>query len=76
MPIYDGITTRLLDDYQTQLVIDRISSRHNGEYTCVASNAAATRHYTTRLTVNGRDQYTGVSKVIGSLWLSDCVNVC
>ncbi|XP_050698368.1 cell adhesion molecule Dscam2-like isoform X2 [Eriocheir sinensis] len=52
VPIYDGITTRLLDDYQTQLVIDRISSRHNGEYTCVASNSAATRHYTTRLTVN------------------------
>ncbi|XP_042239240.1 Down syndrome cell adhesion molecule-like protein Dscam2 isoform X3 [Homarus americanus] len=52
VPIYDGITTRLLDDYQTQLVIDRISSRHNGEYTCLASNAAATRHYTAKLTVN------------------------
>ncbi|XP_066972085.1 cell adhesion molecule Dscam1 [Macrobrachium rosenbergii] len=52
VPVYDGVTTRLLDDYQMQLVIDRISSRHNGEYTCLASNQAATRSYTAKLTVN------------------------
>ncbi|XP_069971593.1 cell adhesion molecule Dscam1 [Penaeus vannamei] len=52
VPLYDGITTRLLDDYQTQLVIEKISSRHNGDYTCLASNSAATRSYTATLTVN------------------------
>lgn len=55
VPLYDGITTRLLDDYQTQLVIEKISSRHNGDYTCLASNSAATRSYTATLTVNGKE---------------------
>lgn len=61
MPLYDGITTRLLDDYQTQLVIEKISSRHNGDYTCLASNSAATRSYTATLTVNGKAPAAGAA---------------
>ncbi|XP_076048641.1 Down syndrome cell adhesion molecule 4 isoform X2 [Oratosquilla oratoria] len=52
LPLYEGITTRLLDDYSTQLVIERISSRHNGEYSCLATNQAGTRSYAAKLTVN------------------------
>ena len=53
IPQFEGITTRLLDDYTSQLYIEKISSRHNGEYTCLASNRAATRKSSAKLTVQG-----------------------
>ncbi|KAA0202560.1 hypothetical protein HAZT_HAZT010227 [Hyalella azteca] len=53
IPPQERTTTRLLDDYSSQLVIERISSRHNGEYACTAENAAATATRAARLTVNG-----------------------
>ena len=53
IPMYDGVSTRILDAYSSQLVIESISSRHNGQYTCLATNQAATRTHTAKLTVNG-----------------------
>lgn len=48
-----GITTRRLDEYSTSLVIERITSRHTGNYTCVAQNVAGSESFTVPLTVNG-----------------------
>ena len=56
IPMYEGVSTRLLDDYSSQLVIERISSKHNGDFTCLATNSAATRKHTATLTVNGRSK--------------------
>lgn len=50
-----GITTRLFDGYTGSLSIDSVTSSHNGNYTCVASNAAATVTFTAQLRVNGKE---------------------
>jgi len=44
---------RRLDEYSTSLVIERISSAHSGDYTCIAQNVAGTVSFTVPLTVNG-----------------------
>ncbi|CAG7785523.1 unnamed protein product, partial [Allacma fusca] len=49
-----GITVRIPDEYSSTLVIDSLTSAHNGEYTCVAENAAGKEHHTALLTVNGQ----------------------
>ncbi|XP_059483764.1 cell adhesion molecule Dscam2 [Neocloeon triangulifer] len=43
---------RRLDEYSTSLVIERISSAHSGDYTCIAQNVAGTVSFTVPLTVN------------------------
>lgn len=49
-----GTTTRRLDEYSTSLVIERISSSHSGNYTCIAQNVAGEERFTVPLTVNGK----------------------
>jgi hypothetical protein len=43
---------RRLDEYSSNLVIEKISSDHSGNYTCIASNNAGVEKYTVPLTVN------------------------
>lgn len=49
----NGMTTRRLDEFSNSLVIERVSSNHSGNYTCVASNVAGNERFTVPLTVNG-----------------------
>ncbi|GLH07043.1 Down syndrome cell adhesion molecule-like protein Dscam2 [Gryllus bimaculatus] len=53
-----GITTRRLDEYSTSLVIEQITSRHSGNYTCVAQNIAGAESFTVPLTVNVPPHWT------------------
>ncbi|KAL3225819.1 hypothetical protein MRX96_025513, partial [Rhipicephalus microplus] len=46
------IEVRVLDPFSVALVIDSLSPSHDGSYTCVASNTAATVNYTAPLRVN------------------------
>ncbi|CAL4061187.1 unnamed protein product, partial [Meganyctiphanes norvegica] len=43
---------RKLDEYSSQLLIPRLSAAHQGNYTCVATNAARRATYTAPLTVS------------------------
>uniref|UniRef100_T1J817 Down syndrome cell adhesion molecule-like protein Dscam2 n=1 Tax=Strigamia maritima TaxID=126957 RepID=T1J817_STRMM len=48
-----GILIRDLDDFSSMLTVNNVSSLlHNGNYTCVATNTAATANYTSELSVN------------------------
>ncbi|OXA56397.1 Down syndrome cell adhesion molecule-like protein Dscam2 [Folsomia candida] len=46
-----GIMIRVPDEYSSTLVIDSLSSVHNGKYTCIAENSAGREHYSSELTV-------------------------
>ena len=49
-----GVRTRLIDEFSLALVIENLSSAsHNGNYSCVASNDAASVNHTAQLVVNG-----------------------
>lgn len=45
--------TQKLNDFITMLSIGDANPKHNGNYTCQASNAAATTNYTATLRVDG-----------------------
>ncbi|XP_054926804.1 cell adhesion molecule Dscam1-like isoform X1 [Dermacentor andersoni] len=47
-----GQEVRVLDPFSVALAIDSLSPSHDGSYTCVASNAAATVNYTAPLRVH------------------------
>ena len=50
-----GIRTRLIDEFSLALVIENLSSSsHNGNYSCLASNDAASVNHTAQLVVNGK----------------------
>ncbi|XP_035706898.1 Down syndrome cell adhesion molecule-like protein Dscam2 [Folsomia candida] len=49
--VANGITIRVPDEYSSTLVIDSLSSVHNGKYTCIAENSAGREHYSSELTV-------------------------
>nr|CAD7399479.1 unnamed protein product [Timema cristinae] len=51
-------STRRLDEYSTSLVIERITSAHSGNYTCVAQNVAGSESFTVPLTVNVPPRWT------------------
>ncbi|XP_069681625.1 cell adhesion molecule Dscam1 isoform X3 [Periplaneta americana] len=53
-----GASTRRLDEYSTSLVIERITSSHSGNYTCVAQNVAGSESFTVPLTVNVPPRWT------------------
>lgn len=71
-----GITTTNLGSRMSILVINSVGHRHQGKYTCKASNGAGTRTYTTELKVNGdctmgvRAEGTGItfSRVCINIW--------
>lgn len=54
-PVHEisGITTIKLGNRNAVLNIDSVSAKHAGNYTCFASNRAATLNYTSQLIVNG-----------------------
>uniref|UniRef100_T1IX56 Down syndrome cell adhesion molecule n=1 Tax=Strigamia maritima TaxID=126957 RepID=T1IX56_STRMM len=47
-----GVTIRDLDEFSSILTIAVVTSRHNGNYTCVATNDAASVQHTAELSVN------------------------
>ncbi|GAB6022583.1 Down syndrome cell adhesion molecule-like protein 1 [Chamberlinius hualienensis] len=49
---HTGVTIRIFDGYTSSLSIQSVTPGHNGNYTCVASNAAATVNFTAPLSVN------------------------
>lgn len=49
-----GVLVRELDEFSSILTITTITPSHNGKYTCVASNPAATVSHTAELSVNGK----------------------
>lgn len=49
-----GASTRRLDEYSSSLVIERVTAKHTGNYTCIASNVAGTERFTVPITVNGK----------------------
>uniref|UniRef100_T1III8 Down syndrome cell adhesion molecule-like protein Dscam2 n=1 Tax=Strigamia maritima TaxID=126957 RepID=T1III8_STRMM len=50
-PIQMGISTREYDDHANSLNIESVSSAHTGNYTCIASNKAASVSHTAQLLV-------------------------
>lgn len=48
-----GVTIRDLDDFSSILTISKITPKNNGNYTCMATNAAGTATHTANLFVNG-----------------------
>jgi hypothetical protein len=49
----DRVSVRNQDEFSSTLAIRQIGSEHNGEYVCVAENAAGQRMHSANLTVNG-----------------------
>lgn len=50
---FAGITTVKLGNRNSVLNIDSVTGKHAGNYTCIASNEAASFSYTSELIVNG-----------------------
>lgn len=50
---FAGITTVKLGNRNSVLNIDSVTGSHMGQYTCEASNEAASNNYTSELIVNG-----------------------
>lgn len=50
---FAGITTVKLGNRNSVLNIDSVTGKHAGNYTCEASNQAASFNYTSELVVNG-----------------------
>lgn len=50
---FAGITTVKLGNRNSVLNIDSVTGKHAGQYTCEASNQAASVNYTSKLIVNG-----------------------
>lgn len=48
-----GVNVSALDSYSSLLSISSLDSRHSGNFTCVARNAAAEVRYTAKLQVKG-----------------------
>jgi hypothetical protein len=49
-----ALLVKLYDEFSTSLTFPKITTLHNGNYTCVARNAAASTNYSTTLTVEGK----------------------
>ncbi|GAB6033034.1 Down syndrome cell adhesion molecule-like protein 1, variant 2 [Chamberlinius hualienensis] len=47
-----GVSVRTFDEYSVVLTINSVSSKHNGNYTCIASNPAGSANHTAQLIVN------------------------
>ncbi|RWS31821.1 Down syndrome cell adhesion molecule-like protein Dscam2, partial [Leptotrombidium deliense] len=47
-----GLTVNKADQFSVAIIIENLSSYHNGNYTCVASNEAASVSHTSQLLVN------------------------
>ena len=52
----DGVIISELNEFTSLLVIGRAAAHHSGNYTCAASNSAATVYSSATLTVNGKSR--------------------
>ncbi|XP_049947032.1 Down syndrome cell adhesion molecule-like protein Dscam2 [Schistocerca serialis cubense] len=48
-----GVSENSFDEYSSTLSFNSLMMKHTGNYTCQASNAAASRNYTVEVVVNG-----------------------
>ncbi|XP_049947469.1 Down syndrome cell adhesion molecule-like protein Dscam2 [Schistocerca serialis cubense] len=48
-----GVSEKSFDEYSSTLSFNSLMMKHTGNYTCQASNAAASRNYTVEVVVNG-----------------------
>ncbi|XP_030749790.1 Down syndrome cell adhesion molecule-like protein Dscam2 isoform X2 [Sitophilus oryzae] len=53
-----GTVIRRIDEFSSSLIIDQVSSKHTGNYTCIASNVAGSEKYIVPLTVNVPPRWT------------------
>nr|XP_023018250.1 Down syndrome cell adhesion molecule-like protein Dscam2 [Leptinotarsa decemlineata] len=53
-----GTVIRRIDEFASSLIIDRVTSAHSGNYTCIASNVAGAEEYVVPLTVNVPPRWT------------------
>ncbi|CAN7950746.1 unnamed protein product, partial [Ixodes hexagonus] len=58
-PLKSGpdLEVRVLDAFSVALAIEALSPKHNGNYTCLASNVAASVNYTAPLRVHGESAF-------------------
>ncbi|XP_046984271.1 Down syndrome cell adhesion molecule-like protein Dscam2 [Schistocerca americana] len=47
------VSEKIFDEYSSTLSFSSLATKHTGNYTCRASNAAASRNYTVEVVVNG-----------------------
>lgn len=52
--IAEGTSVRRIDEFSSSLILERVSSMHSGNYTCIATNVAGSERYIVPLTVNGK----------------------
>lgn len=69
-----GISVTQMNPYNRVLLIESLTPEHNGNYSCVAKNAAATVTHTQKLMVNGNvfvciTAATNTSFFLGSLFM-------
>lgn len=65
----NGIKIKELDQYSHSLMIENLSSDHNGNYTCKASNEASSLQHTAQLLVNGKITFLTPLFVYGEIIL-------
>ncbi|CAL8103483.1 unnamed protein product [Orchesella dallaii] len=53
-----GLNIRIPDEYTTTLIIESLSSSHNGKYTCIAENSAGREYFSSELTVQIPPKWT------------------
>lgn len=58
---FSGITTVKLGNRNSVLNIDSVTGKHAGQYTCEASNEAASINYTSQLIINGTHREISVN---------------
>ncbi|XP_025832144.1 Down syndrome cell adhesion molecule-like protein Dscam2 isoform X2 [Agrilus planipennis] len=53
-----GTSVRRIDEFSSSLILEKVTSMHSGNYTCIASNVAGVEKYTVPLSVNVPPRWT------------------
>ncbi|EEC06952.1 cell adhesion molecule, putative, partial [Ixodes scapularis] len=65
-----------ISDFVSNLIIDKVARHHSGNYTCTATNAAASANHTARMVVRALPRWTirptDLATVVGSSVTFDC----